>query len=49
MSTPRQTALAVIDAYNAWDITKIMAIRAPNCITEMRPSKLPRLSPGSLD
>ncbi|KAK5659628.1 hypothetical protein OQA88_832 [Cercophora sp. LCS_1] len=40
MSTLHQTALAVIDAYNAWDIEKIMAVRAPECIHEMQPKTL---------
>jgi len=37
MSTIHQTALKVIDAYNSWDIEKMMAVRAPECIQEMRP------------
>jgi hypothetical protein len=36
----RQTALAVLDAYNAWDIDAIMAIRADNCIQLAVPSTL---------
>lgn len=44
MSVLHQTALSVIDAYNAWEIEKIMAVRAPECIQEMLPSTSGALS-----
>lgn len=34
----RETALAVIEAYNSWDMTNIMAVRAPECINHVLPS-----------
>ncbi|KAK0707842.1 hypothetical protein B0H67DRAFT_647979 [Lasiosphaeris hirsuta] len=40
MSVLHQTVLNVIDAYNSWDIEKIMAVRAPECIQEMLPNTL---------
>ncbi|KAK0648807.1 hypothetical protein B0T16DRAFT_456262 [Cercophora newfieldiana] len=47
MSTLRETALKVIDAYNSWDLEKMMAVRAPECIQEMRPGTLDL--PGPMD
>ncbi|KAK3367422.1 hypothetical protein B0T24DRAFT_710372 [Lasiosphaeria ovina] len=43
-STRRQTALAAIDAINAWDISRIMAVRAPNCEQQILPKSLNRPS-----
>lgn len=37
-SQRRQTALAVIDAYNKWDIEAIMAVRTDDCVQEIAPS-----------
>ncbi|KAK0612623.1 hypothetical protein B0T17DRAFT_511798 [Bombardia bombarda] len=37
MSARRQLTLAAIDAYNEWDIAKIMAFRAPECTHVMLP------------
>ncbi|ORY54811.1 uncharacterized protein BCR38DRAFT_453145 [Pseudomassariella vexata] len=34
------TALAVINAYNAWDVDAIMALRAPDCIHRVLPESL---------
>ncbi|KAI9321100.1 hypothetical protein DFJ73DRAFT_877051 [Zopfochytrium polystomum] len=35
-----QTALAAIAAYNAWNITDILAVRSPDCIHYVLPSSL---------
>ncbi|KAK3349247.1 hypothetical protein B0T25DRAFT_237781 [Lasiosphaeria hispida] len=40
MSILHQTVLSVIEAYNLWDIEKIMAVRSPECIHEMLPNTL---------
>ncbi|KAH7040853.1 uncharacterized protein B0I36DRAFT_16186 [Microdochium trichocladiopsis] len=32
----------VVEAYNSWDLDKIMAIRAPECITQVLPRSLGR-------
>lgn len=44
ISTRRQTVLAVLDAYNSWDITKLTTLRAPECIHQVLPSTKPPLS-----
>ncbi|CAJ2507947.1 Uu.00g091330.m01.CDS01 [Anthostomella pinea] len=41
-SRRRQTALAVIDAYNSWTMEKIMAVRSDDCITQVLPKSLGR-------
>lgn len=38
-STRHQLAVEVIDAYRSWDIERIMAYRADNCIHQIAPSK----------
>ncbi|KAI1317017.1 hypothetical protein F5Y16DRAFT_160305 [Xylariaceae sp. FL0255] len=38
----RQTALAVVDAYNKWSLDTIMAVRADNCIHQVLPRTLGR-------
>ncbi|KXJ97338.1 hypothetical protein Micbo1qcDRAFT_171038 [Microdochium bolleyi] len=37
-----QTALEVVEAYNSWDLSKIMAVRAPECLTQVLPKSLDR-------
>ncbi|GAP87590.2 putative SLAM family member 5 [Rosellinia necatrix] len=37
-----QTALALIESYNKWDIEAIMAIRTPDCIQQILPKTLGR-------
>ncbi|KAI1349545.1 hypothetical protein F5Y01DRAFT_183670 [Xylaria sp. FL0043] len=41
-SRRRQTALAVIDAYNKWSIDAIMALRTDDCIQQILPKSLGR-------
>jgi hypothetical protein len=36
----QRTAQKVIDAYNAWEIDKIMAYRAPECQHRLLPSSM---------
>lgn len=37
----RQSAIEVIEAYNTWDLSKMMAVRAPECINQVLPSTSP--------
>jgi hypothetical protein len=37
-SRRRQTALAVVDAYNKWSLDAIMAIRTDDCLQVILPS-----------
>ncbi|KAI3318184.1 hypothetical protein HD806DRAFT_512762 [Xylariaceae sp. AK1471] len=41
-SRRRQTALAVIDAYNKWSMDAIMAVRTDDCIQQILPKSLGR-------
>ncbi|KAI0396162.1 hypothetical protein F5Y17DRAFT_420636 [Xylariaceae sp. FL0594] len=38
----RQTALAMIDAYNAWDIEAMIALRSEDCVQQIIPKSLNR-------
>ncbi|KAK1749761.1 hypothetical protein QBC47DRAFT_439801 [Echria macrotheca] len=40
MSMQRQTVLALIEAYNVWDLEKIMSFHAPECVSEVLPKSL---------
>ncbi|KAF9059486.1 hypothetical protein BDP27DRAFT_1310838 [Rhodocollybia butyracea] len=42
MSQRRQTALAIIDAYNNWDLPAILSFRDSNCIHQILPKSLNR-------
>lgn len=42
MSKRREIALEVIEAYNAWDIERIMGYRAENCVQQVAPSRFPQ-------
>ncbi|KAK0658000.1 hypothetical protein B0T16DRAFT_317341 [Cercophora newfieldiana] len=42
MSARRQTVLAVLDAYNSWDIGKLTSLRAPECVHQVLPASLDR-------
>lgn len=39
-SPRRKLALEVIESYRSWDLDRIMAYRADNCIHEIAPSTL---------
>lgn len=39
MSKRREVAQEVMDAYKSWDIERIMAYRADNCIHQIAPGK----------
>lgn len=39
-SQRRRTALAIIEAYNKWDIEAIMALRTDDCVQEIAPKSL---------
>ncbi|EDU46313.1 predicted protein [Pyrenophora tritici-repentis Pt-1C-BFP] len=42
LAAQKATTQAVIDAYNAWDIEKILAVRAPDCTTRVLPASMGR-------
>jgi hypothetical protein len=44
LAAQKQTTQAVLDAYNAWDLEKILAFRAPNCQQQVLPASMGRPS-----
>ncbi|KAL5396859.1 hypothetical protein PMIN03_012930 [Paraphaeosphaeria minitans] len=42
LSAQKDTAKAVIDAYNAWDIDRILAYRTPDCQHQVLPASMGR-------
>ncbi|KAH8714030.1 hypothetical protein GQ44DRAFT_689025 [Phaeosphaeriaceae sp. PMI808] len=44
LATQKETAQAVLDAYNAWDVEKILAFRAPDCQQQVLPASMGRPS-----
>jgi hypothetical protein len=42
LATQKATAKSVIDAYNAWDLERIMAFRSPTCTSQVLPQSLGR-------
>ncbi len=39
ISVRRKTTMAVLEAYNAWDIDRIMEYRAEDCVQETLPGE----------
>jgi hypothetical protein len=44
LTAQKETTQTVLDAYNAWDVEKIMAFRAPNCEQQVLPASMGRPS-----
>jgi hypothetical protein len=44
LAAQKETTQAVLDAYNAWDIDKIIAFRAPDCQQQVLPASMGRPS-----
>ncbi|KAF1916292.1 hypothetical protein BDU57DRAFT_574111 [Ampelomyces quisqualis] len=44
LAAQKDTTQAVLDAYNAWDLEKILAFRAPNCQQQVLPASMGRPS-----
>jgi ketosteroid isomerase-like protein len=44
LAAQKQTTQAVLDAYNSWDLEKILAFRAPNCEQQVLPASMGRPS-----
>jgi len=42
LATQKATAQSVLDAYNAWDMEKILAFRTPDCQQQVLPASLGR-------
>jgi hypothetical protein len=47
LAAQKQTTQAVLDAYNSWDLEKILAFRAPNCEQQILPASMGRPSMGN--
>lgn len=44
LATQKATTQTVLDAYNAWDMEKILAFRAPDCKQQVIPASMGRPS-----
>jgi hypothetical protein len=44
LATQKETIKSVLDAYNAWDVEKIIAFRAPDCQQQVLPASMGRPS-----
>ena len=44
LATQKTTTQTVLDAYNAWDMEKILAFRAPDCTQQVLPASMGRPS-----
>jgi len=44
LATQKATAQTVLDAYNAWDMDKILAFRTPDCQQQVLPASMGRQS-----
>jgi hypothetical protein len=47
LAAQKETTQAVLDAYNAWDLEKIIAFRAPDCTQQILPASMGRPSMGN--
>lgn len=47
LATQKATTQTVLDAYNAWDIEKILAFRAPDCVQQVLPASMGRPALGN--
>jgi hypothetical protein len=49
LAIQKQTTKTVIDAYNAWDLEKMLAFRAPECQQQILPASMGRPSTNNTE
>jgi hypothetical protein len=49
LAAQKETTRAVLDAYNTWDLEKILAFRAPECIQQILPASMGRPSQNNTE